>query len=460
MAQPSVGIVLAPDDPAEAAARAVVRFHLRTFAREAVGARAGAVEPVHQLRVATRRLRAALELFAPILPARFAAEARADLAALGRAIGAVRDLDVLALAVAARGRRLAPELRAGLGPLEQALAARRAAAHDAMLEALDSARGRAVVAALTTFARGAPAARGVALGALAPALVQPVVRALVRAGRRIDDRSPPEAVHRVRVRAKRLRYALETLRGLGGRRLARVLRRLERLQELLGEYQDAVTQAAWLRRWSEEADAPPPRALRPRLATARPPAARARASPRQARARDAAPRREVGVTVYLVRHGIAEDAPPSGDYRARRLTARGKAKMREAAAGLAALGVEPDVILTSPLPRAAETAAIVAKALGGRLEPEPLDALATGVTAPEVLRALRPFARHASVMLVGHEPTLSALAALLLTGSTEGAAFALRKGGVIALEVEQLLPPRGAMLVWMLTPRQLRRLAS
>ncbi len=256
MAQPSVGIVLAPDDPAEAAARAVVRFHLRSFAREAVGARAGAVEPVHQLRVATRRLRAALELFAPILPARFAAEARADLAALGRAIGAVRDLDVLALAVAARGRRLAPELRAGLGPLEQALAARRAAAHDAMLEALDSARGRAVVAALTTFARGAPAARGVALGALAPELVQPLVRALVRAGRRIDDRSPPEAVHRVRVRAKRLRYALETLRGLGGRRLARVLRRLERLQELLGEYQDAVTQAAWLRRWSEEADVP------------------------------------------------------------------------------------------------------------------------------------------------------------------------------------------------------------
>src|SRR5579884_2837589 len=206
MAQPSVGLVLAPGDPAEAAARAVVRFHLRSFAREAVGARAGAVEPVHQLRVATRRLRAALELFAPILPARFAAEARADLAALGRAIGAVR--------------------------------------------------GRAVVAALTTFARGTPAARGVALGALAPELVQPLVRGLVRAGRRIDDRSPPEAVHRVRVRAKRLRYALETLRGLGGRRLKRVLRRLERLQELLGEYQDAVTQAAWLRRWSEDAEVP------------------------------------------------------------------------------------------------------------------------------------------------------------------------------------------------------------
>jgi phosphohistidine phosphatase len=166
------------------------------------------------------------------------------------------------------------------------------------------------------------------------------------------------------------------------------------------------------------------------------------------------------MTIYLVRHGVAEDAPPGGDDRARRLTARGKAKMREAAAGLAAIGVEPDVILTSPLPRAAETAAIVAEALPGRLEPQPLDALATGVTAPEVLRALRPFARRTSLMLVGHEPTLSALAALLLTGSTEGAAFALRKGGAIAIELAQLFPPRGATLVWMLTPRQLRRLAA
>jgi|SRR5579871_1076497 len=256
MAQAPVGLVLAPTDPSEAAARAVLRFHLRTFAREGVGARAGEVEPVHQLRVATRRLRAALELFAPVLPAPLAAEARADLASLGHAIGEVRDLDVLALAVAAHARRLAPELRAGLGPLERALEARRAAAHAVMVGALDSARGRSVVAGLTALARSGAAPRGVTLGALAPELVHPLVRALVRAGRRVDDRSPPEAVHRVRVRAKRLRYALETLRGLGGRPLARVLRRLERLQEILGDYQDAVTQAAWLRRWAEEADVP------------------------------------------------------------------------------------------------------------------------------------------------------------------------------------------------------------
>jgi len=166
------------------------------------------------------------------------------------------------------------------------------------------------------------------------------------------------------------------------------------------------------------------------------------------------------MNLYLVRHGVAEDAPPGGDDRARRLTARGKAKMREAAAGLKALGLEVDAILTSPLPRAAETAAIVAAALGGGLEPRPLDALATGVTAPETLRALRPFARHAGLVLVGHEPTLSALAALLLTGSTGGAVLALRKGGVIALGLEQLFPPRGATLLWMLTPRQLRQLAA
>src|SRR5439155_283091 len=60
-----VGLVLSPDDGAAVAARVVVRFHLRAFVRVEPAARAGEVEPVHQLRVATRRLRTALRLFAP-----------------------------------------------------------------------------------------------------------------------------------------------------------------------------------------------------------------------------------------------------------------------------------------------------------------------------------------------------------------------------------------------------------
>src|SRR5213592_3772663 len=78
------GLVLSPDDSAAAAARAVLRFHLRAFASAEPAARAGEIEPVHQLRVATRRLRAALRLFAPLLPARFATAAHRDLAWLAR----------------------------------------------------------------------------------------------------------------------------------------------------------------------------------------------------------------------------------------------------------------------------------------------------------------------------------------------------------------------------------------
>lgn len=254
-------LVLARDDPADAAARAVLRFHLRAFAREAVGARAGEVEAIHQLRVATRRLRAGLRLFAPILPVAPVAAAREDLAWLGRAIGAVRDLDVLALALGARARRLDGEMRDALGPLERIIRERRAAAHATLVDALDSPRGRAVADRLRALAQGGPSHRETPLGKLAPGLLQPLVAAVERAGRRVGRDTAPEDLHRLRVRVKRLRYALETLRGLGGRRVAKVVKRLARVQEVLGELQDAVTQRAWLMRWADTEVVPAPTLL-------------------------------------------------------------------------------------------------------------------------------------------------------------------------------------------------------
>jgi len=255
-------LVLSPDDAAGAAARAVLRFHLRGFAREATGARAGEVEAVHQLRVATRRLRAALGLFAPVLAPRFVDESRREMAWLGDAIGTVRDLDVLAQAVEASANRLDADVRRGLGPLAVAIHDRRTAAQAALVETLDSARARRLLDRLATFAETTPPRRrDVALGRIAPDLVRPLLRAVLRAGRRLDDDAPPAAAHRLRIRAKRLRYALETLHALGGRSTRKMIRRLARLQDVLGAHQDAVTQVAWLRRWAVEADAPPAAAL-------------------------------------------------------------------------------------------------------------------------------------------------------------------------------------------------------
>ena len=163
--------------------------------------------------------------------------------------------------------------------------------------------------------------------------------------------------------------------------------------------------------------------------------------------------------LLLVRHGIAEDASPGGSDRDRRLTPRGRSRMRQVAAGLRRLKVRPAAIVTSPLPRAAETAAIVAEVLGGHAEPRELDALATGTTPAIALRALRAVGGGDPLMVVGHEPTLSGLASLILTGSPDALVIDLRKGGVIVIEVEQLLPTRGAALRSVLTPRQLRAIA-
>jgi CHAD domain-containing protein len=252
-------LVLSADDMAGAAARAVVAFHLRAFVREEAGARAGEVEPVHQLRVATRRLRATLRLFAPVLPAAPLALVNTDLAWLGREIGGVRDLDVLADAVKTRARRLSPALRRALEPVEDAIRERRAVTHARLVEALDGPRRRALFTRLGALTVAPPReAQPVRLGDLAPDLIAPVRRAMVDAGRRLDGKKPPaEALHSLRVRAKRLRYALEMLRGLGGKRLAKTLARLERFQDFLGGHQDAVTQIAWLRAWAETAAAPP-----------------------------------------------------------------------------------------------------------------------------------------------------------------------------------------------------------
>ena len=70
----------------------------------------------------------------------------------------------------------------------------------------------------------------------------------------------------------------------------------------------------------------------------------------------------------------------------------------------------------------------------------------------------RPFARHAEVMVVGHEPGLSNLASLLLTGSPDAVAIELKKGGLIVLEVEELGSRSPATLRGLLTSKQLRRL--
>jgi phosphohistidine phosphatase len=165
------------------------------------------------------------------------------------------------------------------------------------------------------------------------------------------------------------------------------------------------------------------------------------------------------VTLYLLRHGIAEDRTTDKPDRDRTLTPRGRARMRRAALGLRVLVDRVDDVFTSPYPRAAETARIAAAALGKGLKVRPLDALSHGTSAMDALRALRSMAKSERVMLVGHEPELSHLASMLLTGSIDGLRLDLKKGGCIAIAV-RTLAPRVATLEWLVTPRTLRKLGG
>lgn len=250
--------VLAASDPVGTGARVALGVHLRAFRREERGTRAGNVEAVHQLRVTTRRLRATLELFRPVLPRRHVDTVLAELAKLGHAIGAVRDLDVLAAAVTSRGRRLDDEKREALLPVERDIASERARTHVALAAELDAPRTRRLVERVRMLVESPP--RAVALascGELAPSLVRPLLRAVHRVGRAVGDDASAPVLHRLRIRAKRLRYAIETLDGLGSDATRTMLARLARLQLILGEYHDAVTQRTWLERRAQAFTASP-----------------------------------------------------------------------------------------------------------------------------------------------------------------------------------------------------------
>lgn len=160
--------------------------------------------------------------------------------------------------------------------------------------------------------------------------------------------------------------------------------------------------------------------------------------------------------LFLLRHGIAVDRGTPGFSRDsdRPLTPAGEAAMKKNARGMLALGLRFDFILSSPYPRARQTAEIVAAILGGSVEFS--DQLAVEGDARKLISELRSRPSGGeSVLLVGHEPYLSGLISLLLTG-TLAVNTTLKKGGLCKLAVADLHAGPCASLEWLLTPKQLR----
>lgn len=163
--------------------------------------------------------------------------------------------------------------------------------------------------------------------------------------------------------------------------------------------------------------------------------------------------------LLVIRHDVAEPREPTGGAHAdaqRALSEAGRKRARRAARALARLVGKVDVLASSGLLRADETAYAIAEAFGG-LEVERVAALAPGAKPEAVLDWLRGLAGAERVAIVGHEPGLSRLVTWLVSGLSKSF-VELGKGGACLVEIRGRVAPGEARLAWLLRPGQLRRL--
>ncbi|HQJ53246.1 MAG TPA: phosphohistidine phosphatase SixA [Planctomycetota bacterium] len=157
--------------------------------------------------------------------------------------------------------------------------------------------------------------------------------------------------------------------------------------------------------------------------------------------------------VFLLRHGEAqpdEDVPRDED---RALTEKGETRLHKACRGLRRLEVFPERIFTSPVTRALQTARIIAEELGFVEDIEAVEELAPDAEPEDMAEVLKSL-RHDQVMLVGHQPHLGQLAALLITGETRGR-VGIKKGGLVRIDVDDWREDPPGQIRWLLTVKQL-----
>ncbi|HTQ51991.1 MAG TPA: phosphohistidine phosphatase SixA [Candidatus Acidoferrales bacterium] len=164
------------------------------------------------------------------------------------------------------------------------------------------------------------------------------------------------------------------------------------------------------------------------------------------------------MNLYILRHGIAVErgAPGFKTDADRPLTPKGRRQLGQIAAAMQSMGLDFNLILSSPFLRARQTAEIVAKTLKLDKRLAFSDALTPDGDAKTLIRQLHELKpAPENILLVGHEPYLSRLVALLISGG-ELAGVGLKKGGLCKLEIGSLRFGRCATLTWLLTPKQMK----
>lgn len=163
--------------------------------------------------------------------------------------------------------------------------------------------------------------------------------------------------------------------------------------------------------------------------------------------------------LFILRHGEAGKKLATGnrDFE-RSLTVAGQKEVAHIAKSLKDLGIKFDFILTSPLKRAHQTAAIVSKIFKNEKKIEDWNELKPEGNRPELYRKLTQFKQQSSVLIVGHEPYLSDMISEIIFDG-KGKHVVLKKAGLAKIGIISASPKLHGELKWLLTPRHMKNMA-
>jgi CHAD domain-containing protein len=230
------------------AGRKILLYHFAVMLKHEEGTRLGEdIEELHDMRVATRRMRAAFDLFEQAFDPKVIRRHLRGLKATGRALGAVRDMDVFIEKANHYMDDLSPDQRQGLEVLVEAWQAQRESAREAMLAHLDNPDYAAFKRKFNSFVQSP--GKGIRL--LSPECpVPPLARdaapvliysrfGAVRAYDQLLENATLEQLHALRIEFKKLRYAVEFFREILGKEAKSVINVLKTMQDHLGDLNDA-----------------------------------------------------------------------------------------------------------------------------------------------------------------------------------------------------------------------------
>jgi phosphohistidine phosphatase len=154
--------------------------------------------------------------------------------------------------------------------------------------------------------------------------------------------------------------------------------------------------------------------------------------------------------IYLLRHGIAEDAKPGHPDAERPLTAEGRDKLRRVLKRARTADLDPTVILSSPYRRAIETAAVAAEVLAYKGEIVRTRALVPEASPYDAWEEIRNRKNERAILLSSHEPLMSSMVAFLL--DSPALHVEMKKAALARIDCDRFGPKAAGVLKWMLTP--------